>query len=510
MASVLVIDFGSQYSHLIVRRVHTLGVDAELIDWRDLPAAPPADMPRGVILSGSSEFSSNDGAPTLQEWVHTIGIPVLGICYGAQLIARDLGGYVGAEGKREYGKTDLRETDNYSNSLILDETIRDKPVWMSHRDSVEKEPPGFRVTATSTTGQIAVFEDHHNRRFGVMFHPEVFHSQGGNEILRRFLLDVCECELAPRSLWDIDAKVSEIRRAVGSDRVVCALSGGVDSAVTAALLERAIPQQVTYVFVDTGLMRLGEKDDVCSAFRAWHGSDILPVNSGDSFFNRLAGISDPEAKRRAIGEQFVREFERIADQVGASFLAQGTIYPDIVESGRAGGSVIKSHHNVGGLPADMSLAILEPLRDLYKDQVREMGGHLGIPPEILWRHPFPGPGLAISVIGKVSRRKVDIVRKADSILLEELLAADLYKYLWQAFTVLLPLRTVGVMGDRRTYEYPLVIRAVSSMDAMTADWFYFSREVLDKLSHRLVREVDGVNRVAVDITSKPPATIDWA
>jgi len=505
--TVLVVDFGAQYAQLIARRVREAGVYSEIIPHTITASELAARRPKGVIFSGGPKSVHVEGAPAIDPGVYDLGIPILGICYGAQLIAQQLGGEVARTGRGEYGGTDLTATGTPS---VLG--IADQRVWMSHFDSIVRAPEGFTVTGRTPEAVVAVLEHEGRRIHGVQFHPEVVHTPRGQELLRTFLLDVCECSPTWTMTSIIETEVARVRQKVGDGRAICGLSGGVDSSVAAALVHRAIGHQLTCVYVDTGLMRKGESAQVVETFRRNMGIELIHVDAGDRFFRALAGVTEPETKRKIIGELFIRVFEEHTGGVtDAEFLVQGTLYPDVIESGGAHGTaaVIKSHHNVGGLPEDMTLTLVEPLRDLFKDEVRKVGHELGLPDEIVWRQPFPGPGLGVRIIGEVTPEKVAILQEADAIVREEIHLAGLEREIWQAFAVLPDIRSVGVMGDERTYAHPVVIRAVTSDDAMTADWARLPYELLDRMASRIVNEVRGINRVAYDITSKPPGTIEW-
>jgi GMP synthase (glutamine-hydrolysing) len=506
--TVLVVDFGAQYAQLIARRVREAHVYSEIVP-RTMPVADMlARRPKGIILSGGPASVHVDGAPSIDHAVFETDVPVLGICYGAQLIAQQLGGEVRRTGSGEYGRTSLALSG--ASSLLFGDLPAEQQVWMSHGDSIVAAPHGFAVTATSPGTPVAALEDRDRGVFGVQFHPEVVHTERGQELLKAFLFDVCGCRPAWTKVSIIEQAVAEVRGAVGSERVLCGLSGGVDSAVAAALVHKAVGDQLTCVFVDTGLLRLGEPEQVEDTFRRQFRVDLVHVKAADRFLEALDDVIDPEKKRKAIGETFIRVFEEVArDHSDARYLVQGTLYPDIIESGTADAATIKSHHNVGGLPEEMDFELVEPLRNLFKDEVRAIGEELGLPEEIVWRQPFPGPGLAVRIVGTITPERLDVLRRADAIVVEEIKRAGLYREVWQSFAVLPAVRTVGVMGDDRTYEYPIVIRAVTSDDAMTADWARLPYDLLERISSRLINEVPGVNRVAYDITSKPPGTIEW-
>ncbi len=504
---VLVVDLGAQYAQLIARRVREAHVYSEIVARSTPVAEMLARKPKAIILSGGPASVHVDGAPSIDPSLYDAGVPVFGLCYGAQLVARDLGGEVAKTGRGEYGRTELTVAEP---GVLFREQPAGQVVWMSHFDTITQAPPGFRVLAATGDTPAAAFGDPDRAIYGVQFHPEVAHTERGQEILKAFLFDVAGCRPTWTNVSIIEESVAEIRAQVGSERVICGLSGGVDSAVAAALVHKAIGDQLTCVFVDTGLLRLDEAEQVEETFRRQFKIDLVHVKAGDRFLGALNDVIEPERKRKIIGELFIRVFEEVArDYDDAAYLVQGTLYPDIVESGGGDNAVIKSHHNVGGLPDDMDFELVEPLRHLFKDEVRAVGEELGLPEEIVWRQPFPGPGLGVRIIGTITPERVEILQRADAIVVEEIRRAGLYREIWQSFAVLPAVRTVGVMGDDRTYAYPIIIRAVTSDDAMTADWARLPYEVLERISSRVINEVPGVNRVAYDVTSKPPGTIEW-
>ena len=507
-ATVLVVDFGAQYAQLIARRVREAHVYSEIVAPSITATEVAAKSPAGIIFSGGPASVHVDGAPRIDPAVYDLGIPILGICYGAQLIAQQNGGLVDRTDRGEYGRTTM--TIDGDGGRLLGGTPTEQPVWMSHFDAIVKPPLGVAATASTPDTPVAAFEDDDQKLYGVQFHPEVIHTPHGQHVIERFLREACRADASWTMASIIDTAVEQIQAQVGDQRVLCGLSGGVDSAVAAALVHKAIGDQLTCVFVDTGLMRLNEGDQVVETFDRHLGLDLIHVEAGERFFAALVGITEPEAKRKAIGELFIRIFEDAKAQVeGAGFLVQGTRYPDVIESGSEHAATIKSHHNVGGLPDDMEFDLVEPLRSLFKDEVRQLGSELGLPDEIVQRQPFPGPGLGVRIIGEVTPDKVATLQHADAIVREELKMAGLEREIWQSFAVLPDIRSVGVMGDERTYGYPIVIRAVTSEDAMTADWARIPYDVLETMSSRVINEVPGVNRVVYDITSKPPGTIEW-
>lgn len=504
---VIVLDFGAQYSQLIARRVRECKVYCEILPY-DTPVEEIARrQPKGIVFSGGPSSVYEEGAPTCDPRIYDLRIPILGICYGMQLMAFQLGGNVVPGERKEYGKTELDVLDNSDLFVGLNPQLI---CWMSHGVAVQSPPPGFKVSAKTGNCPVAAMANPERRLFGVQFHPEVVHTPWGVEVIRNFLYNECGCE----GLWTMESFVKlscdAVKKQVGSKSVVCGLSGGIDSATVAGLVHKAIGNQLTCIFVNHGLLRKGEAEQVRKTFEDFFKIKLIYVDAEERFLTRLEGVTDPEEKRKIIGEEFVRVFEEEANKLPkVDFLAQGTLYPDVIESGTKNAAKIKTHHNVGGLPDDMNLKLVEPLRYLFKDEVRRVAEELGLPSEMVWRQPFPGPGLAIRIIGEVTKDRLDTLREADAVVVEEIKRAGLYKSVWQAFAVLAPIKSVGVMGDQRTYAYPIVLRAVTSEDAMTADWARLPYEVLERISSRVINEVPGVNRLVYDISSKPPATIEW-
>ncbi|WP_371367953.1 GMP synthase [glutamine-hydrolyzing] [Sporomusa rhizae] len=504
---ILVMDFGGQYSQLIARRIRECGVYCEIVPFSISIEKIRQMAPKGIIFSGGPSSVYGEKAPKCDPQVFEINLPVLGICYGMQLTAHTLGGKVTHADSREYGNTKLVVDQKTG---VFAEISGETQVWMSHGDYIAEAPAGFTITAHTNSTPVAAMENTARGIFGVQFHPEVVHTPEGMKMLKNFLFDICGC----KGEWNmgsfVDQAVAKIKAQVGDKRVLCALSGGVDSSVAAVLVHRAVGDQLTCVFVNHGFLRKGEAEQVVKTFRDGFKMNLVYADAVDRFMNRLNGITEPEQKRKLIGEEFIRVFEAESAKLGQiDYLVQGTLYPDVIESGTETAAVIKSHHNVGGLPEDMKFELVEPLRDLFKDEVRALGKELGLSDDIVYRQPFPGPGLAIRIIGEITEERLEILREADSIVYQEIKKAGLYRKIWQSFAVLPAMKSVGVMGDERTYAYTVGLRIVESEDGMTADWVRLPYEVLDSISRRIVNEVKGVNRIVYDITSKPPSTIEW-
>lgn len=504
---VLIVDFGGQYGQLIARRVRECGVYCEIVPYTYGVEKIKARNPKGIIFTGGPNSVYGEDSPQIDKSIYELGVPVLGICYGEQLMAHTLGGKVSTAPNGEHGKTAI-ELD--SSSALFEDINSNEECWMTHVDYVEKAPEGFKVIGKTKDCPMAAIENTEKKLYGVQFHPEVEHTPFGKKLLSNFVHNICDLESSWSMASFAESKIQEIKEIVGDKKLICALSGGVDSSVAALMVHKAVGKQLTCIFVDHGLLRKDEGDQVEKIFKEKFDMNLIRVNAKDRFLGKLKGVSEPEKKRKIIGEEFIRVFEEEANKLGEiKFLVQGTIYPDVVESGTDTSAVIKSHHNVGGLPEDMEFSLIEPLRELFKDEVRAVGEELGIPHKLVWRQPFPGPGLAIRVLGEVTPEKLEVVREADAIFREEVANANLDETIWQYFAVLPNIQSVGVMGDARTYCHTVGLRAVKSTDGMTSNWFPIPYDVLETVSRRIVNEVPGVNRIVYDVTSKPPATIEW-